>query len=111
MATPRKPNRMTRLNYLKRELAETHKDIEHAREGNSWVAVATLRRQALALRTEVDGLQDADRAAKIAEHKLTDDQIVEEVAAAIAVLPVSVVEEIMEACEHRVGAARLSLVK
>jgi len=100
-----------RVTYLQRQLAETHNDMDRAREVNSWTAVATLRRQALSLRAELDEMKAAEDAMKIAEHRLTDDEIVDELRAAISVLPVSVVEELMEACEDRVGAPRLALVK
>lgn len=107
----RRPNKMNRLSYLKRELIEAHKDIESARSSSSWVAVATLRRQSLSLRAEIDEMVSAESSAKIEENRMTDDQIIEELTAAIAALPVSVVEEIMEVCEDKVGKARLKLIK
>ena len=85
--------------------------MDRAREVNSWTAVATLRRQALSLRAELDEMKAAQDAVSVAEHRLTDDQIVDELRAAISLLPVSVVEELMEACEDRVGAPQLALVE
>ena len=104
-------SRQKRVTYLQRQLAETHNDMDRAREVNSWTAVATLRRQALSLRAELDEMKAAQDAVRIEEHRLTDDQIVDELRAAISLLPVSVVEELMEACEDRVGAPRLALVE
>ena len=108
--TPTRWNRQKRVTYLQKQLTEAHRDIDSARSNNSWTAVASLRRQALGLRAELDDIKAAEAAAHIADHRLTDDQIVDEIRAAIGVLPVSVVEEIMIACEDRVGAPRLRVV-
>lgn len=110
MATKR-PEQKTKKKYLTEQLRETHKDMDCAREMDSWTAVATLRRQALALRAELDALALSEEEQRNAAGRATDDQILGEIVAAVGVMPVSVVEEIMEACEDRVGAPRLRVVK
>lgn len=47
---------MDRRTYLRTNLREVHKDIDDAREAESWQAVATLRMRARDLRTELDEL-------------------------------------------------------
>tara|TARA_R110000772_G_scaffold195489_1_gene306216 strand:- start:332 stop:664 length:333 start_codon:yes stop_codon:yes gene_type:complete len=107
----KRPEQKTKKKYLIEQLRETHNDMDCAREMDSWTAVATLRRQALALRAELDALALTEEEDRNAAGRATDDQILGEIVAAVGVMPVSVIEEIMEACEDRVGAPRLRVVK
>ena len=107
----KRPESKTRKNYLTEQLRETHQDLDSARELDSWTAVATLRRQALQLRAELDEIKQVEAASKLEEHRLTDAELVGEIVAALEILPVSVVEDIMEACEQRVGPPKLRVVE
>ena len=82
MATKR-PEQKTKKKYLTEQLRETHKDMDCAREMDSWTAVATLRRQALALRAELDALALSEEEQRNAAGRATDDQILGEIVAAV----------------------------
>ena len=107
----KRPEARGRSRYLTESLREVHNDIDAARAVNSWSAVAALRRQALQVRAELDEIKRAEDAHKLEEHRLTDAELVEEIVAALEILPVSVVEDIMEACEQRVGPPKLRVVE
>ncbi len=109
--TRTKPEAQSRRTYLTNQLRQAHADLDAARHDHSWQAVAALRRQAVGLRDDLDMLIAGEAAAASQIERLSDDELVGELRAALAVLPVSVVEEIMLACEDRVGPARLELVK
>ena len=107
-----KPNQwdqMSRLTYLRRQLRAAHKDMEAARKKNSFVALASLRRQALLIRDELDKikiLQDQEE-----EQAAQPDDLVRSLVEAVRVLPLDHVERVADACHVRIhGAPRLEVL-
>ena len=107
-----KPNQwdqMSRITYLRKELRSAHKDMEAARKRQSWQAVASLRRQALSVRNELDQLkilQDQEE-----EQAAQPDDLVRSLVEAVRVLPLDHVERVADACHVRIhGAPRLEVL-
>lgn len=58
-AAPPEWGTLEREEYLRRQLQETHDDIDQARAAESWQAVAALRRQALYISEELGRVEEA----------------------------------------------------
>lgn len=93
---------MSRRTYLERNLAETHLDIEAARDAESWQAVATLRMRARDIRTELDELAAASKEPASATDGKTRAELMAMLVEALRSLPMTLLDDVLD----EIGAER-----
>lgn len=108
--TPTTPvERQGRVEYLRGQLAEAHRDLDAARKAESWQAVAALRRQTLYISEEIARLEEADRAAPGGRDVsgLTEEEFLGALAESAAGMPDAYLEVYVRAYMDRHGIAVL----
>ena len=94
-----------RLIYLAQSLGQAEMAVQSAIDHCSWQAVATNKRLALSVRDQYDEEQTKRENTAAAMETLTADQLVDQVIAAVELLPAALLEPIMDALFSRVKPA------